>query len=177
MNQVFIELVKHTVSLQYQSVFVGGLVGILYLFLLFYHSRNNKLFFRTLLVVAIATAVVYFVADISVLYSIVGGGKFNFTVLALAVFHTLELFIFQTHFFDNGYNDFFFVDDQVTALIPWSGETYAYIYVTAFVLACITSSALVIMSPTFSPAWSAGAPSVSSSMRQPTGTPFSAAVS
>ena len=126
------------------SFLIGGMAGVVYLYFLYHYSRSNKSFFRILLVVATSAAALYFVADLSVLYAIVGGGKFDFAVLVLAIFHTLELFIFQTHFFDNGYNEFFFGDEQTSPLIPLSGDTYAYIYVISFVLACITSVALII---------------------------------
>ena len=143
MNYLFLDQIMTFFSSQVMSLIVGMIAGVVYWFVL-YRRSNKRSFFRTLLIVAIVTAVVYLVADISVLYGIVGGGKFNITVLALAVFHTAELFIFQTHFFDNGYNEFFFTDTYECPLIPLSGEVYAYIFVIAYVLACITSLSLII---------------------------------
>lgn len=144
MNYLYLHQLQTDISPQMLSLIVGCIIGLAYVFLLYRCSKDNKTFFKTLLIVAIVTAVVYFVADISVLFSIVGRGKFDFAVLILAAFHTIELFIFQTHFFDNGYNEFFFGNNQATPLIPWSGKVYAYIYIIAFVLACITSLCLII---------------------------------
>lgn len=144
MNYLYLHQLQTDVSPQMLSLVVGGIIGLAYLLLLYRSSRDNKTFFKTLLIVAVVAAVVYFVADISVLISIVGGGKFDFTVVILAAFHTIELFIFQTHFFDNGYWGFFFDNKQASPLIPWSREVYAYIFIIAFVLACITSLCLII---------------------------------
>lgn len=144
MNYLYLHQLQTDVSPQMLSLVVGGIIGLAYVLLLYRSSRDNKTFFKTLLIVAIVTAVVFFVADIKVLISIVGGGKFDFAVVILAAFHTIELFIFQTHFFDNGYNEFFFGNNQATPSIAWSGEVYAYIYIIAFVLACITSLCLII---------------------------------
>lgn len=118
---------------------IGGAVGVLYYLLLAKQSRNNRKFFITLLLCAVFIIIVHGVADSYVIYNIAKGDKSWFSIISLALFHSLELFVFQTHFFDNGYQEFLFG----TACKP--GVAWlVYLFVITFILAIITSVALVI---------------------------------
>ncbi|MBO7049025.1 MAG: hypothetical protein J6W42_00230 [Bacteroidaceae bacterium] len=130
-------------SLQFQisSFVIGLIIGTLYYMILARNSKSNKLFFRTLCICAIIIFVVHSFLDAYVISEISVGDLSSFFIIALAFFHSLELFVFQTHFFDNGYQEFFFGKDGCEfSSHPW----LAYLFVITFILAAITSVALVI---------------------------------
>ena len=127
------------VLIQAAAAVFGLLFGLICYRILYGSSRNNNRFLRTLLVMALVTVVVYWAADIYVLTRISEGERSLFSIVFIGLFHSLELFVFQTHFFDNGYQEFFFGSNGVAGH-PWM----AYMMVITFVMACFVSTSLVI---------------------------------
>lgn len=114
-------------------------IGVVYIGLLFKSSKSNKSLIRTLGIAAICIFLVNCVADYLVISNIAKDDINVFSVLFLAIFHSLELFVFQTHFFDNGYQEYFFGHGQ------GGGETFfVYLFSVTFLLACISSAILII---------------------------------
>ena len=114
-------------------------VGAIYFWLLLQFGKRNKSLLRVLGIGAAVIFLVNAVADGIVISRIADNDTNLFSVIVLAIFHSLELFIFQTHFFDNGYQEFFFGRGC------GGGSTFfVYLFTVTFVLACITSSALII---------------------------------
>lgn len=124
----------------YYSFAIAVLLGVIYIVLLCRFSKNNKLFFRLLGISAGLVFLANFAADFIVISKIANGDTNLFSVFVLSLFHSLELFIFQTHFFDNGYQEFFFGFSR-----QGGGEIFfLYVFAVTFVLACITSFSLII---------------------------------
>ena len=122
---------------------VAVLVGIIYSFLLAWASKKNKRFFITLLIGFCVICTLNILAECYVIPKIAEGRPVGtFSLGALAVSHSLELFLFQTHFFDNGYQEFFFGHAHGDPGNPF----LLYVYVITYVLACITSAAFIIRS-------------------------------
>ena len=118
---------------------LAAVLGAVYIWLLSRYGKKNKTLLRILSVSAIAIFLVNCVADFYVISQIADQDTNVFSVLVLAVFHSLELFVFQTHFFDNGYQEYFFGHGE------GGGDTFfVYLFSVTFVLACITSAALII---------------------------------
>lgn len=102
-------------------------------------SKDNRQFFRALALSASVIFAVNVIADLYVQCSIAGGAVNWLATAVLAVFHSLEIFVFQTHFFDNGYQEFFFGTGQEPG-----HPMLAYLFVVTFIFAGITSLALVV---------------------------------
>lgn len=112
---------------------------------------NNDRFFKFILWFTLAIAVSYFLCDLYVMAAISKAVECFYDwlpLILLAILHSCEIFLLQTHFFDNGYEDFFFLhDDQFSQRImnPVENETVLLIVmVTLVVLASITSISLII---------------------------------
>lgn len=118
---------------------LGFVLGFLYFVVLAKHSKKNKLFFGTLLVSVVAIIAINSWYDYRVIKAINVGEPNHFSLCVLALSHSIELFIFQTHFFDNGYQEFFFG----TGRHPGHPE-FLYPFVITSILAAITSISLVI---------------------------------
>lgn len=116
-------------------------LGAAYVALLMNAGKKGKRFFVTLLCCAGAAFLLNFIPDCIVIREIAQERPVGtLPVMVLALTHSLELFLFQTHFFDNGYQEFFFGHYDGADGHP----LFLFLFITAFVLACITSSALVI---------------------------------
>ena len=127
-------------AIQVSAFVIGIVIGIVYYLILAKSSRNNNRFFKTLLVCACTIIIVHTIADSFVISRIAIGEKSWFSIFGLAVFHSMELFIFQTHFFDNGYQEFLFGRSLDDPGHPW----LVYLFVITFILAILTSIALLI---------------------------------
>ena len=130
---------------------IGIAIGALYYLILAKNSKSNRLFFRTLLIGASFIIIANTLADSYVLSNITQGEKSWFSIIILALFHSLELFVFQTHFFDNGYQEFLFGRSEINpgtnleTLLSEAGKPWiTYIFIITFILAILTSIALVI---------------------------------
>ena len=130
--------------LQVMAFVVGIAIGVVYYLILAKNSKNNRLFFNTLLICALSIIVIHLAADMYVISNITKGEKSWFSIFTLSLFHSLELFVFQTHFFDNGYQEFFFGHDlgnnNYQPGMPW----LTFVFIITFILAILTSIALVI---------------------------------
>ena len=134
-------------AVQLAAIAIGLIVGAAYIFFLAKSSNKNRVFFRILVISAIAIILTNSIFDGIVMGNIAQGEKINWLSLGtLALFHSLELFVFQTHFFDNGYQEYFFGrseigdDRAIESGNPWM----VYVFVILFILAIITSISLVI---------------------------------
>ncbi len=126
---------------QVMAIVMAALAGFLYFRILVWAGRSNRRFFRVLLFFVCLIFLCNTVADYKVITSIAVGPTTTFGALALAILHSLELFLFQTHFFDNGYQEYFFETGNYGA----GGDiVMLYLFVVLFVLACISSMALII---------------------------------
>ena len=129
----------HPLAFQAIAFVIGIAIGVVYYLILAKNSKNNKLFFKTLFICALAIIVIHTVADMYVISNMEQGAKSWFTIFILSVFHSLEMFVFQTHFFDNGYQEFLFGTSQSPG-VAW----LVYVFVITFILAILTSIALLI---------------------------------
>ena len=129
----------HSLAFQAIAFVIGIAIGVVYYLILAKNSKNNKLFFKTLFICALAIIVIHTVADMYVISNMEQGAKSWFSIFILSVFHSLEMFVFQTHFFDNGYQEFFFGTSQSPG-VAW----LVYVFVITFILAILTSIALLI---------------------------------
>lgn len=131
-------------AFQVMAFVVGIAIGVVYYLILAKNSKSNRLFFKTLLICALSIVVIHTAADMFVISHIAQGEKSWFSIFALSLFHSFELFIFQTHFFDNGYQEYLFGHDfgpnEYAPGVPW----LTFIYIITFILAILTSIALVI---------------------------------
>lgn len=127
-------------AFQVMAFVVGIAIGVVYYLILAKHSKNNRLFFRALLICALFIIVGNTAADMYVISHITHGESNWFSLISLSLFHSLELFAFQTHFFDNGYQELLFGQSACNPGTPW----LVYTFVITFILAIITSIALVI---------------------------------
>ena len=129
----------HSLAFHATAFVIGIAIGVVYYLILAKNSKNNKLFFKTLFICALAILVLHTAADMYVISHIQQGDKSWFSIFILSVFHSLEMFVFQTHFFDNGYQEFLFGTSQSPG-VAW----LVYIFVITFILAILTSIALLI---------------------------------
>ena len=114
-------------------------LGVAYVAILLKYGKKSKSFFRVLGISALVIFCVNAVSDFVVINRIANNDVNVFSLLVLSVSHSLELFVFQTHFFDNGYQEFFFGRGH------GGGNTFfVYVFAVTYVLACISSSALII---------------------------------
>ena len=130
----------HPFAFQATAFVIGIAIGVVYYLILAKNSKNNRLFFKTLFICALAIIVINSIADMYVISHIEKGEKSWFSIFILSIFHSLELFVFQTHFFDNGYQEFLFGINSFKPGIAW----LVYIFVITFILAILTSIALLI---------------------------------
>lgn len=111
-----------------------------------FRLKNDK-FFKFVLRFAIVIFVSYFVCDLYVMSSIsqaVDGFDDGFPLFFLAILHSCEIFLLQTHFFDNGYEDYFFLHSDQFHPVVGNETTILILMVTLVVLASITSISLII---------------------------------
>ena len=138
-------------AVQISAFAVALILGFCYYRILGKTSKNNRLFRNTIVGSALTIGIINTVADWMVISKIAQGPLNVFSTTVLAVFHSVELFVFQTHFFDNGYQEYFFgksynLQENGPVIFatdpghPWM----AYLFAITFVLACVTSVALVI---------------------------------
>ena len=125
--------------MQFIAAIAGILIALLCFFLLVRNSSKNKRFLRTLVVISLIVVAVHTIADGFLIWQITKGERSLFSIAVLAFFHSLELFVFQTHFFDNGYQEYFFGVDCDPGH-PW----FAYLFAATFLLACFVSVSLVV---------------------------------
>lgn len=131
----------HIPVMQIYTAIFGVLLASLCFALLFKASDKSKRFLWALGIISAIVFCVNTVADYYVISQITEGEDYNlFSMLVLAVFHSLELFVFQTHFFDNGYQEFFFGTADGRMGHPW----LAFLFALCFILACFVSASLVI---------------------------------
>ena len=130
----------HPFAFQATAFVIGIAIGVVYYLILAKNSKNNRLFFKTLFICALAIIVINSIADMYVISHIEKGEKSWFSIFILSIFHSLELFVFQTHFFDNGYQEFLFGINSFKPGVAW----LVYIFVITFILATLTSIALLI---------------------------------
>ncbi len=132
--------------IQLSALGVGLIIGAVYYLIMARCSRNNRKFFKALWTSVFIIIAVSTVVDCIVLGHIAHGEKNCFSIFFLALFHSLEMFVFQTHFFDNGYQEFFFGRSEIgNEMVVDNGHPwFVYIYVITFILAMLTSIALVI---------------------------------
>lgn len=127
-------------GIQVSAFVIGIIIGIVYYLILAKSSKNNRLFFKTLVICVITIVLVNTIADSYVIRQIAKGETNWFSIINIALFHSLELFVLQTNFFDNGYQEFFFGVNECQPGHPW----LAFLFVITFILAILTSIALVI---------------------------------
>ena len=125
---------------QVTAFILGIAIGVAYYFILARNSKDDKRFSRTLLICALSIIVINTIADMYVISHIAQSEQSWFSIFGLSIFHSLELFVFQTHFFDNGYQGFLFGLTGNQPGEPW----LVYIFVITFILAAITSIAFII---------------------------------
>lgn len=126
--------------LQICTALLGILISLLCLYLLFRKSGDNKRFMRTLLIMFLTVLVINSLADGFVIYQISEGERNLFSIIVLAIFHSLELFFFNTYFFDNGYQEYFFGTFSGEPGHPWA----AFLFAITFLLACFVSTSMII---------------------------------
>lgn len=102
---------------------------------------NNKFFKSFLMTMVVLIVVAAIAIDSYTLLNISIGPKNPFAIFFTAVVHSIEMFLFQVHVFDNGYEEFFFGSASSgmnghTGVLSW----YALIYFAAV----STSLALII---------------------------------
>ena len=125
-------------TIQWTAVVAGVAAGIIYYTVLARASKDNRLFFKTLWILAIVLFCLNWVTDAYVLTQLaVGPGSNFFSIGVISALHSLEIFVFQTHFFDTGYQEYFFGPDPVSRWMM-------YTLVVLSVLAGLTSIALLI---------------------------------
>ena len=93
---------------QITAFIVGIAIGVAYYFILAKNSNDDKRFSRTLLICALSIIVINTIADMYVISNIAQSEQSWFSLFGLSVVHSLELFVFRTYFFDNGYQEFLF---------------------------------------------------------------------
>ena len=125
-------------AIQWTAVAAGVAAGIIYYSVLARASKDNRLFFKTLWILASVIFCLNWVTDAYVLTRLADGPGSNFfSVGVISALHSLEIFVFQTHFFDTGYQEYFFGQDPLSRWMM-------YTLVVLSVLAGITSVALLI---------------------------------
>ena len=128
-----------TPATQFYAAFAGILIALLCFFLLVRSSSKNKRFLRALIILSAIVFCVNTIADGILMWRITEGERSPFSMAVLAFFHSLELFVFQTHFLDNGYQEYFFGANGDPGH-PW----FAFLFAITFILACFVSVSLVI---------------------------------
>lgn len=115
-------------------------LGYLYYRLIRFSSKNQDWFQKTVLAGFIIILLSHTGLDYYVLSNISEGTICWASNLAIAFMHSFELFLLQTHLFDNGYQEYLFGSNLVADGRPF----IVILYVTAFVLAAITSGCFLI---------------------------------
>lgn len=124
---------------------IGLIAGLGYILLLYLLGRNDRVFPYFMGACVFAIICVNATADYHVIDAIAQHHTNKFSAVVLAIFHSLELFVFHTHFFDNGYQEFFFGKGPIgSPAYTDEGIYFVYIFTITFILACISSVALVI---------------------------------
>ncbi len=128
---------------------VGGFILIIALgFVYFGYLRKSSteycVFQRRVFIGFVLIVLAHTVLDSCVIHDISKSGNPDISYILIAVIHSLELFLFQTHLFDNGYHEYLF-----GTLLPsekWSeGQPIlVFLYVLLFILAVITSCWVLI---------------------------------
>lgn len=111
---------------------------VLYLWLISRAGRNHNLFKKTVWSGVFLIIIFHFFLDFYVLLNITKGVDGYVNNVLIALFHSFELFIFQTHLFDNGYQEYLFGDTNV------GKPLIVFFYVLAYVLAIETSLCFII---------------------------------
>ena len=126
------------------QITIGVIIATFYLYMLFRYSRNDPRTFRNLLIVFVSLIfITHFFADLHVMKQIYKGGPSPYlwiSLVPLAVFHSFEIFAFQTHFFDNGYQEIFFGTSNGDPANP----ELAFLFIVTFIMACFTSISFAI---------------------------------
>lgn len=140
---------NNSLAFQITAFVVGIVVGVAYYIFLAKTSKKNRTFFTVLLASVISILIAHTAADCHVISEIAEKPMNAFSIFALAVVHSLELFVFQTHFFDNGYQEYFFgrseiAQDGVSPAVESGHPWMAYLFVILYILAMIVSISLVI---------------------------------
>ena len=123
--------------IQIIAVVLAIVAGCLYYRLLAGASRNNKRFFKTVLISAIILITVNTAVASYTLWTASEGARSAWSALMLGFLHSLEIFVFVPHMLDNGYYGPLF---DGSALGAWSLYTLA----VTFTLGAITSISLII---------------------------------
>ena len=108
-------------------------------------SKDDSRFRKVIKYSALSIAALYALLDLHVMSSIstpVAGFADILPLLGIALLHSVEVFVFQTHFFDNGYEDFFFLGEPYNENLP--NQLVLAAMVTLAVLAAVTSASLVV---------------------------------
>ena len=128
------------VAVQVAGLFLIVTLGILYWWLIRRTGREQDKFRKTVLGGFILIILFHTILDYKVLLDITVGVEGYVNTVMIALFHSLELFMFQTHLFDNGYQEYLFGDSPCVLGKP----VLVFLYVLAFVLATETSLCFII---------------------------------
>lgn len=130
----------HSLDLHISVIVAGILLGLLFYKLIGRNSKNNKLFFKTLLILAAIVFLVNLVANCIIIKQITIGESSFFSIILQAILLSLEPFAFQTHFYDGSFNDFFFGSSPSEPGHPW----WVFLLSLTFILSSIISVSLLI---------------------------------
>lgn len=118
---------------------------ILYWWLIRRAGRNHDLFWKTVRRGFFLIIIFHTILDFNVLLDITVGVNGYVNTFLIAVFHSFELFMFQTHLFDNGYQEYLFGESSNLLWLNANGKpVLVFLYVLAFVLATETSLCFII---------------------------------
>lgn len=133
------------VAVQVAGLFLIVTLGILYWWLIRRTGREQDKFRKTVLGGFILIILFHTILDCKVLLDITVGVKGYVNTFVIALFHSLELFMFQTHLFDNGYQEYLFGESSNLLWLNANGKpVLVFLYVLAFVLATETSLCFII---------------------------------
>ena len=107
-------------------------------------SKSYSRFQKTVLAVFIIILLSHTVLDFYVLLNISEGTISWVGNLIIAILHSFELFLLQTHLFDNGYQEYLFGGNSGLDLVSDGHPFIVFLYVASFVLAAITSGCFLI---------------------------------
>ena len=108
-------------------------------------GRNHDRFRKTVWGGIILIILFHTALDYKVLLDITVGVKGYVNTFVIALSHSFELFMFQTHLFDNGYQEYLFGDSSKLLFLNANGKpVLVFLYVLAFVLATETSLCFII---------------------------------
>ena len=133
------------VAVQVAGLFLIVTLGILYWWLIRRTGREQDKFRKIVLGGFILIILFHTILDCKVLLDITVGVKGYVNTFVIALFHSLELFMFQTHLFDNGYQEYLFGESSNLLWLNANGKpVLVFLYVLAFVLATETSLCFII---------------------------------